>query len=168
MMQLDSRTKSIDFATYLEISQSIYRGIALLDKKDFKGWIDLCTTDFTYEIVAWSPEIRKEMTWLRHDFEGMQHMIKLLPRHNTDQSVFTRHANVYTVTPQSTPDVDTEYDVISAVTIYRTTLDGGLTSIFAVGHYNDVVSCAGEEPRLRARTLRLDTRALGIGTHYPL
>lgn len=162
-MQAATRTSGVDFATHTAVARLIYDGIALLDRKDFKGWLDLCGRDFDYRITAWSPEIRKEMAWMRHDYEGMALLVKLLPRHNTDQSTFTRHANVCTVTARD----DGDYDVVSTVTIYRTTLDGGETSIFAIGRYLDVVSLAAE-PRLVARTVRLETRALGLGTHYPL
>lgn len=162
-MQTERRAAGVDYATHAAVARLIYDGIALLDRKDFKGWLDLCAPEFAYQITAWSPEIRKDMAWLRHDREGMEHLVKLLPRHNTDQSTFTRHANVCTVDAAG----DDAYDVVSTVTVYRTTLDGGETSIFAIGRYLDVVSLAGE-PRLVSRTVRLETRALGLGTHYPL
>ncbi|MBD5634484.1 MAG: nuclear transport factor 2 family protein, partial [Candidatus Eremiobacteraeota bacterium] len=58
--------------------------------------------------------------------------------------------------------------VVSAVAIYRTTLDGGETNLFASGRYTDTLVRAHEGWRFRSRDLRLDTRSLGIGTHYPL
>lgn len=167
-MSVQTATRSVDFQTSTQVKTLIYDGILLMDRKDFKGWLDLCTTDFEYAITAWSPEIRKEMAWLRHDRSGMEHLIKLLPRHNTDQSSFTRHTNVYNVKPFEIDDAGTDFDVVSSVAIYRTTQDGGITSLFATGKYFDVVSIVGSEARIRSRTLRLETRALGIGTHYPL
>lgn len=167
-MDLKTKTRPVDFETHVRVTTLVYDGILLLDRKDFKGWLDLCTPDFDYAITAWSPEIRKEMAWLRHDYEGMAHLIKLLPRHNTDQSAFTRHTNVYNVKRFELDDSDADYDVVSSVAIYRTTLDGGITSLFATGRYTDVVSIVDDVAKLRSRTLRLETRALGIGTHYPL
>jgi len=58
--------------------------------------------------------------------------------------------------------------IVSAVSIYRTELDGGATSLFAGGRYHDRAVHSGGRWRLRSRELRLDTRSLGIGTHYPL
>lgn len=167
-MAIQSATRVVDFETYTKVTRLIYDGIVLLDRKDFKGWLDLCTADFEYEITAWSPEIRKEMAWLRHDRAGMEHLIKLLPRHNTDQSTFTRHTSVYSVQPFEIDERSNDYDVLSSVTVYRTTLDGGVTSIFAIGRYHDIVSIEDGEAHLRSRNMRLETRALGIGTHYPL
>lgn len=167
-MSLRTAPRTADFQTYTQITTLIYDGIMLLDRKDFKGWLDGCTNDFEYAITAWSPEIRKDMAWLRHDYSGMEHLIKLLPRHNTDQSSFTRHTSIYNVKPFEIGERGEDFDVVSSVAIYRTTLDGGITSLFATGKYFDVVSLVDTEARLRSRTLRLETRALGIGTHYPL
>jgi methanesulfonate monooxygenase subunit beta len=52
--------------------------------------------------------------------------------------------------------------------VYKTALDGGATGLFAVGKYFDTVSLEGEEPLLTGRDVRLDTRDLGIGSHFPL
>jgi methanesulfonate monooxygenase small subunit len=147
-----------------EVARLVYRASMLLDEKDFKGWLDLSTEEFTYSITAYSYEIRKEVTWLDLNLEKVTALVRMLPRHNTDQSTFTRHTTVYTVDRID----DTSAKATSAVSIYRTALDGGQTSIFAVGKYYDTIDLSGEEPRFRARRLRLDTRMLGIGTHYPL
>jgi methanesulfonate monooxygenase small subunit len=148
-----------------EVTQLVYAGVLLLDAKDFAGWLDLCTPDFSYAIRAWSPEIRKDMTWLEHDRDGIAVLVQQLPRHNTDQSVFTRHATVYTVEFDEAKDAA---GVVSAVSIYRTELDGGATRLFAVGRYHDRAVRSGERWQLESRELRLDTRGLGIGTHYLL
>lgn len=143
----------------------IYRGCLLLDQNDFKGWLDLCAPEFHYTISAYSPEIRREMVWLDHDHEGMSSLIRMLPKHNSDLTPLTRHASVYTV----------EYDpaarearAVTSVTIFATSLDGGASELFAVGRYHDVVALDGAAPRLKRRIVRLETRSLGIGKHWPL
>jgi methanesulfonate monooxygenase subunit beta len=151
--------------TYVAVAQFLYRIAQTLDKKDFKAWLDVCAPELHYTINTFSFEIRKDVTFLDHDLDGMTILVKQLPRHNTDQSMFTRHVTVETVEA----DADSaEIKAISSVTIYRTTLDGGTTAIFAVGRYYDTVVNTPEGWRLRARDVRLDTRNLGIGTHYPL
>ena len=62
-----------------------------LDDKQFSAYLDLCDPAFTYKITAYSPEIRKDMTWLEHDKAGMQSLFTNLPKHNSDQSPLTRH-----------------------------------------------------------------------------
>src|ERR671934_1741467 len=96
----------------------IYRGILKLDANDFAGWLELCAPQFHYTISTWSPEIRREVVWLDHDREGMANLIKLLPRHNSDQTPLTRHATVYAV------DLDASQPstarAVTSVAIYAT------------------------------------------------
>ena len=58
--------------------------------------------------------------------------------------------------------------VVSALQAFRTTLDGGVTELFAVGKVYDTVTLAGGAPKLLERNVRLDTRMLGFGYHIPL
>lgn len=158
-----------DIATRSDVDSAvrglIYRSCLRLDEGDFPGWLDLCAPEFRYTITAYSPEIRKEMVWLDHDRDGMEGLFKMLPKHNSDHSPLTRHASVYVV------DLDEEGNEATAITsvvVYRTAMDGGATDLFAVGKYFDTVSLEGEVPLLAGRNVRLDTRELGIGSHFPL
>ena len=143
----------------------VYRSCLRLDEGDFPGWLDLCAPDFRYTITAYSPEIRQEMVWLDHDRDGMEGLFKMLPKHNSDHSPLTRHASVYVVESDEGRD---EATAITSVVVYRTALDGGATELFAVGKYFDTVSLEGGTPLLTGRNVRLDTRELGIGSHFPL
>ena len=135
-----------------------------LDDKQFSAYLELCDPAYRYKITAYSPEIRKDMTWLEHDKAGMQGLFANLPKHNSDQSPLSRHVTVYTVTPS---DDESEAEVISALQVFRTTLDGGTTELFAVGKIHDRVTLSGDAPKLLSRNVRLYTRMLGIGYHIP-
>ncbi len=148
-----------------QVRQLIYKGCLLLDQNDFKGWLDLCAPEFHYTISTWSPEIRKEQIWLDHDLEGMSNLIRLLPKHNSDQTPLTRHATVYTI--EHDP-ASREARAVTSVAIFSTALDGGETTLYALGRYHDVVDLGGPAPRLKQRIVRLETRSLGIGKHWPL
>lgn len=143
----------------------IYRSCLFLDEGDFAGWLGLCAPNFRYTITAYSPEIRKEMVWLDHDREGMEGLFNMLPKHNSDHSPLTRHASVYAVEYDEAAD---EASAITSVAVYKTQLDGGASSLFAVGKYFDTLSLDDDAPLLTNRTVRLDTRELGIGSHMPL
>lgn len=146
------------------VEELVYQSCLLLDDKNYKGYLDLCSEQFRYTITAHSPEIRKDMIWLDHDKAGMQTLLTQLPRHNSDRSPLTRHANVYTVgfdQPQK------EARVVSVLQVFKTDLDGGATALFAVGKYLDTVVFDGDKPRLAKRVVKLDTRMLGIGYHIP-
>jgi methanesulfonate monooxygenase small subunit len=133
-----------------------------LDERDFKGFLALCDPAFRYKVTVFSPEIRKEMTWLDHDRGGMETLFTNLPRHNSDHSPLTRHATVYTVKMNGK-----SAEVVSALQVFRTQLDGGATELYAVGRLIDTVKLDGEAPKLASRVVRMETRQLGFGTHIP-
>ena len=145
-----------------QIEELVYRSCLALDDRDFKSFLELCDADFRYKVTAWSPEIRKEMTWLDHDRKGMETLFAQLPRHNSDHSPLTRHATVYTVKMNGT-----SAEVVSALQVFRTQLDGGATELYAVGGLIDTVKLDGEAPKLASRVVRMETRQLGFGTHIP-
>jgi methanesulfonate monooxygenase small subunit len=146
------------------IEELVYRSCLALDAKNFKAYLDLCDSQFQYSITAHSPEIRKDMIWLEHDKAGMQLLFTNLPRHNSDHSPVTRHATVYTV---ETDEAAQQATVVSALQVFRTTLDGGATELFAVGRYIDTVKTDTATPTLLKRVVRLDTRQFGFGYHIP-
>ena len=147
-----------------EIEELIYRSCMLLDARDFNGYLGLCEDNFHYTVSAYSPEIRKDMIWLDHDKGGMKLLFDNLPKHNSDHSPLHRHAIVYTV---ELDGAQSQAQVVSALQIYRTSLDGGATELFAVGKYHDTVKLNGSNPKLLARNLKMDTRMFGFGYHIP-
>lgn len=147
------------------IEELIYKSCLVLDDKNFEGYLALCEPAFHYAITAYSPEIRKEMIWLEHDREGMQTLFANLPKHNSDHSPLTRHAVVYLVEED---DDGGGAKVTSGLQVFRTSLDGGATELFAVGKMVDTVAIGDDGPRLLDRKIRLDTRLIGFGNHLPL
>jgi len=144
------------------IEELIYRGCLALDDRDFKGFLALCEPDFRYKVTAYSPEIRRDMTWLDHDRKGMETLFTNLPRHNSDHSPLTRHATVYVV------EIDGDSaKVTSALQVFRTMLDGGATELYAVARLIDTVKLNGGQPKLATRTVKIETRQLGFGSHIP-
>jgi methanesulfonate monooxygenase small subunit len=138
-----------------------------LDEKNFAGFLDLCDPAFHYAITAYSPEIRKEMTWLEHDKAGLKLLFDNLPKHNSDHSPLTRHATVYTA---EYDDVRGQARVITALQVFKTSLDGGATELFAVGKLLDTVKLESADSAkvvLVDRNVRLDTRQFGFGYHIP-
>ncbi len=142
------------------IEELVYRSCLALDAKDFKAFLDLCDAGFRYTISTFSPEIRREMVWLDHDRKGMETLFTNLPRHNSDHSPLTRHATVYTVDMNGK-----QAEVVAALQVFRTQLDGGASELFAVGRFHDTVNL--ESLKLSRRIVRLETRLLGYGYHIP-
>jgi len=146
------------------VAEAVYRASMALDAKEFGAFFALCDDSFHYLITAHSPEIRKDMTWLEHDRKGLETLIVNLPKHNSDHSPITRHVTVYTVEVAAD---GASAKVVSALQVFRTTLDGGVTELFAVGKMYDTVKITEAGPKLAHRRIHLDTRMLGIGYHVP-
>ena len=143
----------------------VYRAALKLDAEDYAGFLALCAPELRYSITAYSPEIRRDMTWLDHDKAGLQHLFETLHRHKSDRAPSSRHVTVYTVDVEAGGD---SADIVSALQVFQTRLDGGATVLLAVGRIYDRAHLVGGTARLLSRRIRLDTRDLGIGTHIPL
>lgn len=146
------------------VRELVYRSCLMLDEKNFDGFLELCADDFHYSITAYSPEIRKDMIWMDEQKQDLKRMLAVLPRHNSDNSPLSRHATIYTI---DYSDDRKQAAVVSALQVFRTSLDGGVTELFGVGKLHDTVRLNGGKPVLAKRNVRLDTRMLGIGSHFP-
>jgi methanesulfonate monooxygenase small subunit len=154
------------------VTDVIYRASLLLDDQKFLEWLALCAPEFSYRITAYSPEIRRQMTWYEQDFAGLKGMIEMLPKHNTDHGRLTRHVTVYTVDVARS---QTEAEATSSFACYRTMLDGinshidsGESQLFLIGRYYDRFTIGENGPRFLQRNVALDTRRLDKGSHYPI
>lgn len=154
------------------VKDVIYKAAMLLDEGQWNKWLALCDEDFSYEIKAFSPEIQYDMTYLSGSRADLTTMTEMLPKHNTDNSPLTRHTVVYSV------DVDDAAGTASAVssfTVHQTLLDGinshidaGESRLFLVGKYYDKFSLRNGEVKFTERVVRLSTRRLDKGSHWPI
>ena len=158
--------------TIESVKDAIYKSCLLLDDQKFADWLDLCDGDFTYAIVAFSPEIRRDMTYFSGNRNQLATMIGLLPKHNTDHSPLKRHATVYSV---ALDEGGKTAEAITSVVIYQNMLDGinshidsGENRLFVVGRYHDTLRLNGGAPKFVRRHVRLETRRLDKGSHWPL
>jgi len=155
-----------------QVKDTIYRSCLYLDDQKWEDWLDLCEEDFEYVIKAFSPEINVDMTYMFGTRADMATMTSILKKHNSDHSPLKRHVTVYTV------DVDEGAGTASAVTslvVYQNMLDGinshidaGETRLFLVGRYLDTFRLNGGAPKFTGREVRLDTRRLDKGSHWPI
>jgi methanesulfonate monooxygenase subunit beta len=150
------------------IEDVIYAGVLHLDAQRFEAWLALSTPTFTYRIVAYSPELRKDMTWLEHDRSGLAGLFELIPKHHVDHAQWHRQAVLYSLE-------EDDSDGLRATTsfaVYRTSLDagdshvdGGSSQLFVVGRYHDRLVLLDGRWQLAERSVRLETRQLGLGSH---
>lgn len=146
----------------------IYAGCLLLDEQRYAAWLELAAPELSYRITAYSPEIRKDMTWLEHDRAGLIALFELLPRHHLNHAQWQRHAVVY----RAREEGEGRASAITSLVVHHTVLDvgdshveAGASKVFVVGRYHDEFQIEQGRWLLRDRTVRLETRQLGIGTH---
>ena len=158
--------------TVEKVKNTIYAACIALDDQQWLDWIDLCDTDFQYAIKAYSPEISADMTYLAGDRAHMDALVKMLPKHNSDHSPLNRHCVVYQV---KVAEDGKSATARSSVAVYQTMLDGinshvdaGESKVFMVGSYHDEFSIDGDDVKFTKRDVRLDTRRLDKGTHWPI
>jgi methanesulfonate monooxygenase small subunit len=153
------------------VRDAIYRSTIMLDQQNWDGWLEQCGDEFHYAIKSWSPEINKDLTYLSLDRKGLESLLKLLPKHNTDHSPLTRHTSVYTVEMNG----DATAHAVSSVIVYQNLLDGinshidaGESRLFLVGKYIDRLKIKDDKAKFVSREVRLENRRLDKGSHWPI
>lgn len=154
------------------VKDTIYKACLLLDDQKWNEWLSLCDDGFEYAVTAYSPEIRQDMIYLSGNRKDLSGMVGMLPKHNSDHSPLKRHTTVYSVDVE--PDGKTA-KAVSSVVIYQNMLDGinshidsGENHLFAVGRYVDRFRLVGGEAKFLSREVKLETRRLDKGSHWPL
>lgn len=134
-----------------------------LDAEDFCGFLDCCSGDLHYVIRVQSPELRREMTWLEHDFAGMQALLEGVPEHLRRRGRLLRHLGASVLVEASVQRTVLDTSVL----LLHTNLEG-VTRIWAAGRYRDAVAAGPDGARLQSRVVQLHTRDLGTGSHVPI
>ncbi|HMN78821.1 MAG TPA: hypothetical protein PKA20_02710 [Burkholderiaceae bacterium] len=133
---------------------------AALNDRRFADFLEFCGRDFRYRASAFSPELRRKMVWLEAGRTDLENLYELLPRQVSSAGSLCRFVNVVDV---RAGDASGTVAVTSSLAAYFTNVDGA-TSLFAIGHYDDVFAQMPENPLLIRRELRLQTRMLDSGT----
>lgn len=140
----------------------IHSSCLTLDQGEYAQYMKLFANPMRYRVVTYSPELRKEMTWLDHDTDEMKHLFKMLPQHVTLPGTFFRHAVVC-----ETHQVEDGWRAVTSLMLTYTDLDGG-SRLMAVGRYHDVIKEHDGDLLITEREVRLETRDLGPGLQVPL
>jgi 3-phenylpropionate/cinnamic acid dioxygenase small subunit len=140
----------------------VARTAARLDREDFIGWLELFDVGAEYELCAYSPEIRRSMSWWKSGRAALEKQLREIPQHERDTA-----SRLHVLGPVL---VELDGDRARAETpfaLFRTMSDGE-TRLYAVGRYeDDVVKKSGSWFYTRHRNI-LETRVLDSFTHVPL
>ena len=146
------------------IRELVYRSCMALDAEEFEVFLKLCAPSLRYRIAVYSPDLRKEMTWLEHDYAGMKALLEAVPHHLKRLGSLKRHTTVCLIDRE--PDGGSARVTSSFLVI--STDPEGRSKLYIAGTYHDVVDLSTGAPLLASRVARLETRDLGVGTHIPV
>lgn len=144
------------------IRDLIQRTGILLDAEDFSNWLELFDTNGTYQMRAYSTELRRWMIWQQSDRTTLKRMLADVVDHVRDPSQ-RRHVIGYALV-----DIDgDEARATSTFSLYRTSTEGQ-SSLYMVGSYEDRLVRSGDQWRYTEHTAVVDTRMLDMFTHIPI
>ncbi|MGQ0651416.1 MAG: aromatic-ring-hydroxylating dioxygenase subunit beta [Betaproteobacteria bacterium] len=144
------------------IADLVQRTAFLLDEERLADWCGLFDAAGTYELAAYSTELRKWMTWWHADRPTLEKTLKEVPQHVRDPA---RRRHVV-----GAPLVEIAGDEAKATAqfaIFRTTPEGQ-SSLYLVGRYDDRLVKRGGAWLYAAHKAIADTRMLDAFTHIPL
>ncbi len=146
-----------------DIRQLIAQSCLCLDEEDYDGFLQICSSDFTYFVKAFSPDLGMEMVWMDHDHPEFVDMCAMIPKHVRMSGSISRHVNVSLITEIS----DRNAKVTSKILLVHTGQEGTST-ILATGKYVDQITVESNELRIKARNVSLETRKWNPGLHVPI
>lgn len=140
----------------------ISRSCVLLDEERFDDYLSLYAEAGQYSITTYSPDLRKNLTYLALDCTGLTTLFRNLSRHVRMPGRLMRHPSGFLVESK-----DDEVFVTTSLLVIHTDLDG-TSHVFAAGRYHDSLILREGKPAIKSREVRLDTRQFGPGSHVPL
>jgi len=144
------------------IRELLQHNAILLDAERFDEWTGLFDSVGTYELTAYSTEIRRWMTWWLADRPTLEKTLKEVGQHVRDPA---RRRHIVGG-PRIVLD-GSSASVVSHFSIYRTTPQGE-SSLYMVGAYEDRLIRRPAGWLYAARKVITDTRVLSMFTHIPV
>lgn len=150
-------------AEHESIRALLARSGRLLDAGDYPGFIELFQADATYTLEADGPEIGKTMRWLDLSRDELARLLAEEPQHVHDLAERT-HMVATDAIDVATDDTAT---AVSTFAVFRTS-GMGVTSVYAVGSYDDRLSRTGRGWLIASRRVMVKTRMFQTPTPLPL
>lgn len=142
-----------------EISGLIRRGCWLLDGEKFSDWAGMFAVDGEYEVIAHSPELKKDMCWWRSSKEQLEHIFKEIPNHIREDAKRAHMVMEINLTVNEGSATS-----LSRFTVFKTN-QRGETGVYAVGHYEDQLTKVEGAWKFKKRSVVLDTRMFDVFPH---
>ena len=151
-----------EFADREALRELVLRSAMLLDEEKLEDWLEAFDAEGTYELSAYSPEIRRWMSWWHSDRPTLEKMLKEVRQHVRDPAQRRHVVAMPLITLQGE-----RAEGLSHFSVYRTTPEGQ-SSLYLVGRYQDRFVKRAGGWRFAARKVIADTRMLDAFTHIPI
>ncbi len=135
---------------------------AKLDEEALADWLALFAPQSVYEIIAYGPEIKAQMSWWHSSRDELAAILEEIPEHVRDPG-----KRLHLVSPISAEVAGDRADALSHFAIMRTGRDGK-TAVYAAGRYEDHLVRPNRRWLYERHRVVLDTRILEPFTHLPL
>jgi 3-phenylpropionate/cinnamic acid dioxygenase small subunit len=145
------------------IRSVVQRTAALLDTEQFGEWISLFDAEGSYELAAYSTEIRRWMTWQLSDRPTLEQMLSEVGEHVRDPA---RRRHVVGMPLVEFTD-NGGARATTSFSLFRTTPEGA-SSLYIVGSYEDQFVKRDGAWRYAFHRVVADTRVLDAFTHIPV
>ncbi len=158
-MTAEQNTSLIDQSVIQDLVQ---RTASLLDQEDLDAWVALFHAHATYEIAAYSTELRRTTVWWKADRPLLERQLKAIRDHVRDPA-----SRLHVVGPAVVTFENDRASAQSAFALYRTA-PGGETSLYMVGRYEDVLVRHSNRWLYVEHKVAVQTRVLEAFTHLPI
>ena len=144
------------------IFQLIRNTAAQLDDENLNDWLDLFAPESRYEIMAYGPEIRADMSWWNSNRAELEKILAEAKQHVRDPG-----QRLHLVTPVSANLSGDRATALSHFAIMRADPDGN-SAVYAAGRHDDAFVKRNGHWLYEVHCAVLDTRNLEPFTHLPL
>jgi 3-phenylpropionate/cinnamic acid dioxygenase small subunit len=164
----DAKMSAVDNGLFIEIQRFLFREAALLDRRDYDGWLALTTEDLQYRVTA---AVARDAGTAPVDYAIIDENLAAL-KSRIDQISnprLTRAENPPSMTRRVVSNIEAyhaerqgEFSVVSYLLAYRnrpSAPKGG----FYVAVRNDILRCHDSDWRLARRNVQLDHTTLYDG-----
>ncbi len=155
---------SANINTQFELSRLIHASARYLDDRDFQAYLELYQEEGVYSIVTKAPELPEPMVWMQRNRAELRQRIDAMSEQEWEIAEVeqTRVVSVDRIVVNGETA-----NTSSSFALYHTD-QGGLTSCYAVGRYDDCWQKTRETWMLRSRRVGLKTRQLSMLSPLPI
>jgi 3-phenylpropionate/cinnamic acid dioxygenase small subunit len=144
------------------LRSAIHRSGRWLDDGRYDAYVGLFAADGEYRIEARAPEVKRAMTWMALDRDGLRQLLEAAPEHQWPIGERTHLIAVDSI------DLEGDAATVASTFCVLRTDEGGRLDCYAAGRYDDLWIAGADGWRLRRRVVTLRNRLLAVPSPIPI